>query len=240
MTEEKPKKVTKFGDFERFQLFQLKTAAVMLLLAAAFNFFARERALELYENYVLLGEQTQQVYNTVVEQEILPSFKHFCETVREKLTEISGREASTAFAFSKTAALDCYVFSPPLTRLDVTSAYGFREDPIDGGTSFHRGTDYAALQGQTVTSICAGRVLWSGDYGSYGTCLLLKHDAQLYSLYAHLSEIYVLPGCFVTAGQAVGAAGSSGRATGPHLHLEIIYCGYRLDPATLLEQYAVV
>jgi murein DD-endopeptidase MepM/ murein hydrolase activator NlpD len=102
----------------------------------------------------------------------------------------------------------------------VTSAFGLRQDPITGETRFHRGVDLRAAYGQEVVATDAGRVVFSGVQGGYGTTVLIEHADGTRTRYAHLSNAAVREGETVGAGQPVGRAGSSGRATGPHLHFE--------------------
>jgi murein DD-endopeptidase MepM/ murein hydrolase activator NlpD len=102
----------------------------------------------------------------------------------------------------------------------VTSAFGWRHDPLTGETRFHRGVDLRAAYGQDVMAADPGRVAFSGTQGGYGTTVTLEHANGTQTRYAHLSVALVRTGDTVAAGQPVGHAGSSGRATGPHLHLE--------------------
>jgi len=105
--------------------------------------------------------------------------------------------------------------------LTLTSAFGWRKDPFTGREKFHNGIDLAAVYGQDVQAARAGRVAFSGAQGGYGTTVVIEHADGTRSRYAHLSATLVAPGTMVTAGQLVGRAGSSGRATGTHLHFEV-------------------
>ena len=113
----------------------------------------------------------------------------------------------------------------------VTSAYGWRRDPINGTAAFHRGVDIRAAYGDDVSAAAAGRVVSAGEAGGYGTTVVLEHDNGTRTRYAHLSSALVREGEHVQAGQLIGRAGSSGRATGPHLHFEVLdRNGVPLDP----------
>ncbi len=103
----------------------------------------------------------------------------------------------------------------------LTSAFGWRTDPFTGREKFHRGIDLAAAYGQDVQAARAGRVAVSGAQGGYGTTIVIEHPDGTRSRYAHLSATLVEPGTMVEAGQLVGRAGNSGRATGTHLHFEV-------------------
>jgi len=113
----------------------------------------------------------------------------------------------------------------------VTSAYGWRRDPFTGAPRFHKGIDVAAAYGQDVPAAGAGRVVFAGDRGTYGTMVVLEHPSGQQTLYAHLLAAGVKAGDEVGAGQVIGRTGDSGRATGPHLHFEVVEAGHTIDPA---------
>jgi murein DD-endopeptidase MepM/ murein hydrolase activator NlpD len=113
----------------------------------------------------------------------------------------------------------------------VTSSFGWRHDPFTGQAKFHRGVDLKAAYGQDVPAAGDGRVMFSGTQGGYGTTVLIEHPDGTRTRYAHLSATSVSAGDSVAAGQAVGQAGHSGRATGTHLHFEVIAANGRpVDP----------
>jgi murein DD-endopeptidase MepM/ murein hydrolase activator NlpD len=113
----------------------------------------------------------------------------------------------------------------------VTSAYGWRRDPFSGAQRFHKGIDVALVYGQDVPAAGAGRVVFAGDRGTYGTMVVLEHPSGQQTLYAHLLAAGVKAGDEVGAGQVIGKTGDSGRATGPHLHFEVVEAGHAIDPA---------
>jgi murein DD-endopeptidase MepM/ murein hydrolase activator NlpD len=114
----------------------------------------------------------------------------------------------------------------------VTSAYGWRRDPVNGAARFHRGIDIRAAYGQDIQTAGSGRVVSAGTQGGYGETVVIEHAGGLRTRYAHLSASLVTPGQDVAAGQVVGRAGRSGRATGTHLHFEVTTAtGDRVDPA---------
>jgi murein DD-endopeptidase MepM/ murein hydrolase activator NlpD len=104
---------------------------------------------------------------------------------------------------------------------DITSAYGWRQDPIHGAARFHRGIDIRAAYGQDVPSAASGRVISAGTEGGYGQTVVIEHAGGVRTRYAHLSMTMVAAGDEVGEGQVVGRAGRSGRATGTHLHFEV-------------------
>ena len=108
----------------------------------------------------------------------------------------------------------------PLDYLTITSSYGYRHDPFIKCRRFHDGIDLRCGNG-LVYSMLPGRVavVHQGDTG-YGNYVILDHGS-LRCLYGHLGEIYAKEGTMVQAGTVVGVVGSSGRSTGPHLHLQL-------------------
>lgn len=130
----------------------------------------------------------------------------------------------------------------PLTVVaSTTSSFGWRVHPISGESRFHAGIDFGAPMGATVIAAHSGQVVAAEWQGGYGLAIALRHkDGTEETLYAHLSEIFVQPGQWVEQGQPIGAVGSTGNSTGPHLHFEIRQNtgeGWiAVDPATQLNQ----
>lgn len=112
----------------------------------------------------------------------------------------------------------------------LTSRFGWRIDPISRKTRFHGGVDVRAAYGREVPAPTGGRVVFAGEQGGYGLTVVLEHEPGVQSRYAHLSSLDVAAGQTVEAGQVLGRVGSSGRSTGPHLHVELSVNGKRVDP----------
>lgn len=99
----------------------------------------------------------------------------------------------------------------------------------------HTGLDIAADEGTPVFAAAGGEVVYAADSdGGYGQLVILKHDENWATVYAHLSAILIDEGEKVMQGAAIAEVGSTGRSTGPHLHFEIRRDGEPLDPLTLL------
>jgi len=113
---------------------------------------------------------------------------------------------------------------------DVTSAFGWRKDPFTGAAKFHSGVDIRAAYGRDVMTAGAGRVVSAGVQGGYGQSVVVEHAPGLRTRYAHLSSIDVTPGQVLEDGSPVGKVGQSGRATGPHLHFEVLANGKAVNP----------
>ena len=114
----------------------------------------------------------------------------------------------------------------------VTSPFGYRS--IFGSYSYHSGLDIAVPYGTTVKAADGGTVVWSGYKGSYGNLVIIDHGNGERSYYGHNSKLYVSVGDKVYQGQAIAAAGSTGRSTGSHCHFEIQINGTAVNPRPYL------
>jgi murein DD-endopeptidase MepM/ murein hydrolase activator NlpD len=125
------------------------------------------------------------------------------------------------------------VFSAPVSGA-ITSTFGNRLHPIFHTMRMHTGVDFAASTGTPVKAAADGVVFAAGERSGYGNTVILDHGNTLATLYAHLSRIAVADGATVTRGQVIGYAGSTGYATGPHLHFEVRVNGNPVDPLKYL------
>ena len=120
----------------------------------------------------------------------------------------------------------------PIPDPSVTSGFGTRIDPFLGTPALHTGVDFRAALGQPVAATAPGTVVdvQTGYNGGYGNMVDIDHGNGIVTRFAHLSEIAVKVGQSVARGTIVGRAGSTGRATGPHLHYEVRVNEEPVDP----------
>lgn len=113
---------------------------------------------------------------------------------------------------------------------EVTSPFGTREHPVYGQDTEHYGVDIAGKHGSTVISTAPGKVIEVRVDDIYGNCILIQHTERIKSFYAHLDTISVIEGEIVDSNTKIGEVGSSGIATGPHLHFGVRVDDEPVDP----------
>lgn len=120
------------------------------------------------------------------------------------------------------------------TRGWLTSAYGYRIDPLTGIRTFHRALDISTSRGEPVYATAAGRVASAKRSGNLGNLVVLEHGYGLRTRYGHLSRFAVGAGQRVERGDLIGYVGSTGRSTGTHVHYEIWADGRPINPYRFL------
>lgn len=123
---------------------------------------------------------------------------------------------------------------PVIGNVEFSSGFGVRTDPFLGRPAMHTGLDFRASTGDPVRATANGKVVNAGWSGGYGRMVEIDHGNGLSTRYGHLSEINVKVGDTVKIGQVIGAVGSTGRSTGPHLHYETRIDGDAVDPQKFL------
>ncbi|MGN0974423.1 MAG: M23 family metallopeptidase [Gemmiger sp.] len=121
----------------------------------------------------------------------------------------------------------------------TNSGYGWRQSPsvLDSKEDFHTGDDLDAAEGAPVYAVMDGVVRRASCGDSYGNYLRILHEDGDETLYAHLQYIFVRSGEPVQKGQLIGTVGQTGKATGPHLHFELLHWGVRYDPTEFLQTF---
>jgi murein DD-endopeptidase MepM/ murein hydrolase activator NlpD len=121
----------------------------------------------------------------------------------------------------------------PMEFSRITSGFAMRFHPVLQNWRAHKGVDYAAPTGTPVRTVADGTVDFAGWQNGYGNVIQIQHSNQRSTLYAHLSRIAVKKGQRVEQGQHIGAVGSTGWSTGPHLHFEFRVAGVHQDPLSI-------
>ncbi|MCA0910202.1 M23 family metallopeptidase [Qipengyuania gaetbuli] len=125
-------------------------------------------------------------------------------------------------------------FAPARKDL-ISSGFGYRRDPFNGRAAMHSGLDFKGATGTPIYAAAKGRVTFVGRKGGYGNTVEIAHGNGLMTRYAHMSKFNAKVGQQVLPGQTIGAIGSTGRSTGPHLHFEVRINNRAVNPRTFLE-----
>lgn len=145
--------------------------------------------------------------------------------------------AAAAPARDDPAPEDPWAFSvAPVDGGWISSRYGRRADPFTGRPALHRGLDFAGKARSRVVAAAPGIVTWSGRRAGYGNFIEIDHGDGWVTRYGHNASNLVAAGDYVLPGQTIALMGATGRATGTHLHFEILHGGRHQDPARLLPE----
>lgn len=119
---------------------------------------------------------------------------------------------------------------------EITSPFGNRINPITKVNSFHTGVDVGVKENTQVACAAGGVVEEVGKSNAYGNYVLVSHDENYQTYYAHCNEILVEAGTVIRQGEIIALSGNTGSyTTGPHLHFGIIYNGNPIDPLSCLD-----
>ena len=116
----------------------------------------------------------------------------------------------------------------PVTNYVISSRFGWRS------SGYHYGIDLAAPLGTDLVAAESGTVTYADWLGAYGYLIRIKHNDEYETYYGHCSKILVNVGDTVEKGQLIGKVGSTGRSSGPHVHVEVRYQGTPLNPEVFL------
>ncbi|MBX3313458.1 MAG: M23 family metallopeptidase [Actinobacteria bacterium] len=130
---------------------------------------------------------------------------------------------------------DAMVVTTPIPGYRIGSKFGMRFHPILGIARLHAGGDIGAPSGTPIHAPADGVVVFAGERGGYGNCVVIDHGSSLGTLYGHQSRINVQVGDVVQRGDIIGWVGSTGLSTGPHLHFETRLKGVPVDPEGIVD-----
>jgi murein DD-endopeptidase MepM/ murein hydrolase activator NlpD len=157
-------------------------------------------------------------------------------SVDESVQELRAANAPGTLAPSPRMEEGELVLRAPVSPMLVSSPFGRRHDPFTGNTRYHAGVDLSAREGTAVFTSATGIVVYAGLQGGYGRYIVVDHGEGVRTHYAHLSAIRTEVGALVIEGDVIGAVGSTGRSTGPHLHFAVTdNVGAFLDPLAVLD-----
>jgi murein DD-endopeptidase MepM/ murein hydrolase activator NlpD len=181
----------------------------------------------LYEEQFIDGKKYQT--GTILAAEFTSRGKTF-KAIR--FTDQSGR---TSYYTPKGLSMRKTFLRSPVDFRRISSRFGRRKHPVLNRMRLHKGVDYAARRGTPIQSSGDGKIIFKGRKGGYGRVVIVQHGSRYQTLYAHMNGFKrgMRVGKYVKQGQTIGFVGSSGRATGPHLHYEFRVNGSHRNPLTV-------
>jgi len=122
----------------------------------------------------------------------------------------------------------------PVTKVDISSYYGYRTDPFKGRRKNHKGLDIRGPVGTPIYATADGFVKTAKWFSSYGRYIELDHGNAIHTRYGHMSKLNVSANQYVKKGDVIGFMGSTGRSTGSHLHYEVRIAGEPANPLSFM------
>jgi len=168
-----------------------------------------------------------------------PELREGLDTLNRQFAD-SGEQLSVleSMLFNRQLDMNSVPSREPIADSYITSGFGRRVDPIVGGSQFHKGIDFEADVGDPVLAVADGVVSYSGARSGYGNVIEIDHGNGYVTRYAHNSRLERHVGELIRAGQEVAKAGSTGRSTGAHVHLEVWKNGQAVNPRNFLSQHS--
>lgn len=152
--------------------------------------------------------------------------------------QASGAQLSVleSLLFNRQLDMNAVPSREPIANSYITSGFGGRADPFNGGRAYHKGIDFEADVGDPVLSVADGVVSYSASRSGYGNTVEVDHGNGYVTRFAHNSRLTRKVGELVRAGQEIAKAGSTGRSTGAHVHFEVWENGRVVNPRKFLNQ----
>jgi murein DD-endopeptidase MepM/ murein hydrolase activator NlpD len=166
-----------------------------------------------------------------------PELREGLDTLNRQFAQ-SGEQLSVleSMLFNRQLDMNSVPSREPIANSYITSGFGGRVDPILGGRQFHKGLDFEADVGDPVLAVADGVVSFAGVRSGYGNVVEIDHGNGYVTRYAHNSRLERHVGELIRAGQEIAKAGSTGRSTGAHVHLEVWKNGQAVNPRNFLSQ----
>lgn len=142
---------------------------------------------------------------------------------KEVIKKVNTLEAKKTF-------LEVLPLGYPVENTHITSSFGRRNDPLNGGAAIHKGIDFKGKIGEPIKAPSSGKVTVARTLSGYGKTVKIDHGGGFMTIYAHLNKILVKQGDSVYKGDVIAELGNTGRSTGPHLHYEIRYKNRPFNP----------
>ena len=195
---------------------------------------ALQESLEAYQKeqkaeYERISNEMDSVSDQIAEQSRKEAAAAAAAAAAAKKKGTTSNQVTTTGSGSATRYSGTFTWPLP-GYTSASSAYGWRTHPIYGTRKFHKGEDIPAPTGAAIVAAASGTVTTAGWVSGYGNYTVINHGGGVMTAYGHQSAIYVSVGQTVSAGQTIGAVGSTGNSTGPHLHFEVYVNGATQNP----------
>ena len=188
----------------------------------------KAKDLAAYEDDIKLTEATI--------KDLEADLKYQTDLIASLEKEITDEQRAILKANGITLGYDGSGFANPAPKYTViTSEFGWRRDPFTGLKAYHNGIDMAADEGTPIVAAYTGIVGEASYNSSMGNYIYLEHGDGLRTIYLHASKLYVKKDDIVIKGEVIGAIGSTGRSTGPHLHFSVRLNGEYVSPWNYLD-----
>ena len=228
---------------KKLYLIILSLVAFIFFITAIVSTFYTSKAGEIKREQIKLIKENQALKQSIEEKkEQFTLVQDKIEDIKELISEDNGQQNSdvdklikTLSKRSKKLIIDSIPSGYPLDSKRITSEFGYRIHPIHGTKKFHHGLDFGGKIGTSIVATADGIVEFSGFDKGYGNLVVIHHNFGFKTAYGHmLKNLKVKKGDFIKKGDVLGHLGSTGISTGPHLHYEIKYIKYVLNPKNFL------
>ena len=162
------------------------------------------------------------------EEELIPAITALSDKLRRQSSQLDALQFLMA---NRQLESDLTPNGWPVRKGWISSGFGERNDPFTGEREQHSGLDFAGTRGTDVLSVASGVVIWAANRSGYGNTVEIDHGNGYRTRYAHSDKLMVEAGDHVSTGQVIALLGSTGRASAPHVHFEVLKDGARINPA---------
>jgi murein DD-endopeptidase MepM/ murein hydrolase activator NlpD len=174
------------------------------------------------------GPGSYAAMRSTTEQELKPAIDALGDKLRRQSSQLDALQSLMA---NRQLENDLTPTGWPVRKGWISSRFGERNDPFTGERAKHGGLDFAGTRGTEVLSVASGVVIWAANSSGYGKTVEIDHGNGYRTRYAHSDKLTVKVGEHVNPGQVIALMGSTGRASSPHVHFEVLKDGARINPA---------
>ena len=229
----------------KYLLLGVTLLALTLVVSAIFSLYFSSKTLQAKKEELQLEQKYLRLRQQIADKE--REYRIIADNIAELKDEVGlntaqNSENSDALLKKTTPLIRSMILQNiptgyPCSSRRITSRFGWRMHPVYHEERFHHGIDFGGKEGTPIRATCDGIVKFAGySEGGYGNMVIIDHNYGFKTLFGHmLKNLRVKKGDFVKKGSIIGYLGNTGLSTGPHLHYEIKYLRYFIDPAPFLK-----